>query len=82
MCGLYRFDFIFDKKTSVLYLNEVNSLPGSLAYYLFENKGLSPVDLYLMYIDVLREKNMIRNKLNTSFLEGFINKVDIDKLKK
>ena len=82
LCGLYRFDFIFDKKRHVLYLNEVNSLPGSLAYYLFEKQGISLSELVYMYIDILTLKNRNRNKLSTSFLDGFISKVDIDKLKK
>ena len=82
LCGIFRFDFIYDKKTEELYLNEVNSLPGSLAYYLFEPKGISMVDLVLMYIDFHSEKNKVRLHLLSSYEDGFVSKVDIDKLKK
>lgn len=82
LCGLYRFDMIFDKKVNEIYLNEINSLPGSLAYYLFESKGIKMSDLVLMYIDILENKNKNRNRLLNSFEEGFINNVDLDKLKK
>ncbi len=34
--GVVRFDFIYDKKTGSLYFNEMNAIPGSLAYYLWE----------------------------------------------
>ena len=38
--GVVRIDYIFDKKTGVLYFNEVNTVPGSLAFYLFEPLGI------------------------------------------
>ncbi|MBE5757490.1 MAG: ATP-grasp domain-containing protein [Clostridiales bacterium] len=37
MIGVVRFDFIIDKDDNV-YLNEVNSIPGSMANYLFDKK--------------------------------------------
>ena len=82
LCGLYRFDFIFDIESNKLYLNEINTLPGSLAYYLFESKGIKMVDLILMYIEVLSLKNKNRSHLLTTFQEGFVSNVDLDKLKK
>lgn len=35
--GVVRCDFIYHDKT--LYLNEINTIPGSLAFYLWENEG-------------------------------------------
>ena len=35
--GVVRLDFLYDLKTKELFFNEVNTLPGSLGYYLFEN---------------------------------------------
>ena len=34
--GIVRIDFIYDKTNKKLYLNEINTIPGSLALYLFE----------------------------------------------
>lgn len=34
--GVVRVDFLFDEKEKVLYVNEINSIPGSLAFYLFK----------------------------------------------
>jgi D-alanine-D-alanine ligase len=34
--GIGRFDFIVDTSTGKLYFNELNSIPGSLAFYLWE----------------------------------------------
>lgn len=39
--GVIRIDYIFDKKNKQLYVNEVNTIPGSLSYYLWEYKGIS-----------------------------------------
>ena len=33
--GVVRFDFMVDNKTNKVYVNELNTIPGSLAYYLF-----------------------------------------------
>ena len=34
--GVVRFDYMYDKTNKKLYLNEVNTIPGSYAYYLFD----------------------------------------------
>ena len=38
--GNSRIDFLIDTKKNKVYINEINSIPGSLAYYLWEAKGL------------------------------------------
>ena len=37
--GNARIDFLIDSKTNKVYINEINSIPGSLAFYLWEAKG-------------------------------------------
>jgi len=34
--GVVRIDFLLDSKTNKLYVNEINSIPGSLSFYLWE----------------------------------------------
>ncbi|MDR1940448.1 MAG: hypothetical protein LBQ40_06650 [Clostridiales bacterium] len=41
MRGSVRMDFLIDKADDKIYLNEVNTIPGSLGFYLFENNGVS-----------------------------------------
>ena len=58
-----RFDFLYNAKSKKLYLNEINSIPGSLAYYLFESKGMSFYELITRLIDIAeyrKEKNKNR----------------------
>ena len=35
--GIVRVDFLYDEKKKILYVNEVNTIPGSLAFYLFKD---------------------------------------------
>lgn len=35
--GVVRVDFLYDEKEKTLYVNEINSIPGSLAFYLFKD---------------------------------------------
>ena len=45
--GVARIDYLYSPKNDVLYLNEINSQPGSLAYYLFEEVGIEFPDLLM-----------------------------------
>lgn len=51
MSLVVRIDFLYDKENETLYFNEINNIPGSLAYYLFEKKGLSFTTLVDMILD-------------------------------
>lgn len=39
--GVSRIDFMIDKKEGGIYVNEINTIPGSLSYYLWEESGIS-----------------------------------------
>ncbi len=45
MNGVVRIDYIFDKSTKTLYFNEINTIPGSMAFYLFEPLGIDYISL-------------------------------------
>lgn len=49
-CGTARIDFLVDE--SGIYVNEINTLPGSIGFYLWEPKGLSIQDLISRLIDL------------------------------
>jgi D-alanine-D-alanine ligase len=38
--GVVRVDFLVDKKSETVYINEVNTIPGSLSFYLWEREGV------------------------------------------
>ena len=39
LAGVCRIDFLIDTKENNVYINEINSIPGSMAFYLWEPKG-------------------------------------------
>lgn len=47
--GIARFDFIYDLDHSKLYFNEINPIPGSLSYYLWEKTAKT-----ILYPDIIR----------------------------
>lgn len=82
LCGIYRFDFILSKKDNVLFLNEVNVLPGSMAYYLFESKNVKFIDLLIMDITFKKKKYEERNERIKEYEPNYISNVDLAKLVK
>ena len=38
-CGVARIDFLYDDEAQNLYVNEINTIPGSLSFYLWEPAG-------------------------------------------
>ena len=51
MNGVVRIDYILDKKTNTLYFNEINTIPGSMAFYLYEPLGIDYITLVENLID-------------------------------
>lgn len=45
MNGVVRIDYIYDKANSKLYFNEINTIPGSMAFYLYEDLGIDYITL-------------------------------------
>lgn len=50
--GVLRIDFIIDEDEDKIYLNEFNTVPGSLSFYLWEATGISFAALMQRLIDV------------------------------
>ena len=45
MNGVVRIDYIYDKSSAKLYFNEINTIPGSMAFYLYEDLGIDYISL-------------------------------------
>ena len=43
--GVSRVDVMVDRKDNSIYVNEINTIPGSLSFYLWEESGISFTDL-------------------------------------
>lgn len=62
--GVVRIDFIYDENNHKIYLNEINNIPGSMAYYLWEKNGISYKELIDQLInDALENYHLKSNKI-------------------
>ena len=68
--GIARLDYLYDPQADVLYLNEINSQPGSLAYYLFEAVGIDFSTLLLRVVKQAIRRNNERDII--SFNSGVL----------
>ncbi len=53
--GIARIDFLVRPEQGEIYLNEINTMPGSLALYLWREEGLPPSQLVHRLVDLARE---------------------------
>lgn len=65
--GVARIDFMIDKETDKVYLNEINTIPGSLAFYLWEPVGVSYPQLLERMIQLALKRHRENRKLTFSF---------------
>ncbi|MEE1245092.1 MAG: D-alanine--D-alanine ligase family protein [Acutalibacteraceae bacterium] len=72
--GVVRIDFMIDTETDKVYANEINTIPGSLAFYLWEASGTKYPELITRLIDLAfkrqRSRNNITYTIDTNILSG------------
>ena len=75
--GCARLDFMIDQKTNKVYLNEINSIPGSLAFYLWEPKEIKYNELLDEMINIgikdYRKRSSKTHSFDSNILEGMQN---------
>ena len=64
--GVARIDFLIDKDEQV-YINELNNIPGSLSFYLWEHMGKSFTELIDRLVERAFEVHKIRNRTIFAF---------------
>lgn len=65
--GVVRIDFLFDCDTKNVYVNEINTIPGSLSFYLWEPKGVKYSTLIDKLIDLGFKRKRAKENLSFSF---------------
>ncbi|MBE6809310.1 MAG: D-alanine--D-alanine ligase [Ruminococcaceae bacterium] len=72
--GVVRIDFIIDTDTDTVYANEINTIPGSLAFYLWDATGVPYKELINRLIDLAFKRQRNRDNLtytiDTNILSG------------
>ncbi len=69
LSGVVRVDYLYDLDTNTLYVNEINTIPGSLAYFLFKDKTLGSL------LDDLIKQSLIDKEKEKEYLNTFSSSV-------
>lgn len=71
--GVSRIDFMIDEDNGELYFNEINTIPGSLAFYLWEPIGLSYKELLDKMIQLALKRAREERSLTFTFETNILN---------
>ncbi len=73
--GNSRIDFLIDEEENI-YINEINTMPGSIAFYLWEGKGYDISELIDHMIDIAIKAHEEKNRNIYSYDADLFNKID------
>lgn len=79
--GVIRIDFMIDKDTNDIYVNEVNTIPGSLSFHLWKATDLSYTKLLDELIDLALKRNREEKNITYSFDSNILSGVSMNSLK-
>lgn len=72
--GVVRIDYLLDDKTKEVYANEINTIPGSLAFYLWEASDIKYRDMIDKLVDTAfhreRKRENLKFTIDTNILSG------------
>lgn len=70
--GVVRIDFLMDDQSKEIFVNEINTIPGSLAFYLWEAAGVKYTELLDKLISLAfarqRKRDNLRFEIDTNIL--------------
>ena len=70
--GVVRIDYMFDRATEKLYITEINTIPGSLAFYLWENDGMPYRELIDRMISCAEKAHADKNRANYAYTSDIL----------
>ncbi len=71
--GVVRIDFIIDKKENEVFVNEINTIPGSLSFYLWEATNKKFSELLNNLIEIALKKQREKENLKISYKKNIFN---------
>ena len=75
--GVVRIDYMFDRATEKLYITEINTIPGSLAFYLWEQSGIRYSELIDKMVQYARQAWEDRNERNYAYHSDILSSVSL-----
>ncbi len=79
--GVSRIDFMIDKETDKLYVNEINTIPGSLAFYLWDPVGVKYDDLLDRMVTLALKRDRELSEISFSFDTNILSGVKLGGMK-
>ena len=83
--GNSRIDFLIDEKTNKVYINEINSIPGSLAFYLWDAKDINFTqvldDMINIGIKDYKKRTSKTHSFESNILQGFASNCGVKGMK-
>jgi D-alanine-D-alanine ligase len=73
--GIARVDFLIDSAKHKVYVNEVNTLPGSLYHHNWKKAGVSNMDLVIGLVKLAEERAQAQRKTKLTFQSDILKKV-------
>ncbi|MBO7703963.1 MAG: D-alanine--D-alanine ligase, partial [Solobacterium sp.] len=65
--GVCRIDFMMNGDTNEVFVNEINTIPGSLAYYLWTASGLTFRELMDRLVELALDRERRRSRMTFSY---------------
>ena len=70
--GISRIDFLIDEEINKVYVNEINTIPGALSWYLFEASDKKFEDVLDEAINIAIKRHTSREKLTFSYDQNIL----------
>ncbi len=78
--GIVRVDFLYNKESKKIFVNEINPLPGTLYHHLWKESGISLRELVGILINSAEQRSEDKNKLTLSFDSNILSQANSMKL--
>ena len=79
--GVIRIDFMIDQDSNSIYVNEVNTIPGSLSFHLWKATNVNYPELLDRLIDLSLKRNREDKNMTYSFDSNILSDFSIHGLK-
>ena len=70
--GVVRIDYMFDRASEEIFITEINTIPGSLAFYLWEEDGLHYAQLIDRMIECAEKACSDKNRTNYAYTSDIL----------
>ena len=70
--GVCRVDFLLNAASGEIYVNELNTIPGSLSFYLFEPTGIPFAELVERLLRLALERKRMQERLTTVYTSNIL----------